>query len=164
MLSGRWQGYLWTTESGSYTQVSPRRTLPSIFRGLWVFCGRGPLGSPVPRSDGRRYRRRGRPRNLSPTDHCTGVPDGFGAGEEIKAEYVLVSVAADLVQATLDAIPDAVVIYPATTGSAVIAVPRDQQDLVQSSTGAIEDNQPVGTFTTDVERPTPPGLDRPAPR
>ena len=75
--------------------------------------------------------------------------DGFGAGEEIKADYVLVSVAADLVQATLDLIPDAVVIYPATTGTAVIAVPRDQQDLVPSSAGAIEDNQPVGTFTSD---------------
>ena len=104
------------------------------------------------------------PETYRPPTIAPESTDGFGAGEEIKAEYVLVSVAADLVQATLDAIPDAVVIYPATTGSAVIAVPRDQQDLVQSSTGAIEDNQPVGTFTTDVERPTPPGLDRPAPR
>jgi hypothetical protein len=75
--------------------------------------------------------------------------DGFGAGEEIKADYVLVSVFADLVQATLELIPDAVVVYPATTGTAVIAVPRDQQDLVPSSAGVVEDNQPVGTFTSD---------------
>jgi len=75
--------------------------------------------------------------------------DGFGAGEEIKADYVLVSVSADLVQATLELIPDAVVVYPATTGTAVIAVPRDQQDLVPSSAGVVEDNQPVGTFSFD---------------
>ena len=75
--------------------------------------------------------------------------DGFGKGEEIKADYVLVSVSADSVNTILELIPDAVVVYPATNGNAVIAVPRDQQNLVPSSVGVIEDNQAVGTFSSD---------------
>jgi len=78
--------------------------------------------------------------------------DGFGQGDEIKTEFVLVSVDASLVDETLAAIDAAVVVYPATTGTAVVAVPRDKQDLVPAFAGDIEENQPVGTFNDEPTR------------
>ena len=87
--------------------------------------------------------------------------DGFGQGDEIKTEVVLVTIAADLVEATLAAIPEAIVIYPATTGSAVVAVPQDKVSLVPSETAVVEENQNLGTFNEFTEQDAPSwGLDR----
>lgn len=87
--------------------------------------------------------------------------DGFGEGDEVKQDVVLVSIDAELVGATLEAIPDAVVIYPATTGTAVIAVPKDQVSLVPSEDAVVEDNTGLTTFEDFTEQDAPSwGLDR----
>jgi hypothetical protein len=90
--------------------------------------------------------------------------DGFGAGDEIKEDFVLVTLAPELVEETLALIPDAVVVYPADNGDMVVAVPADSLDLVPSGQGVVEENVPLGTFeeTKDyVEQPAPSwGVDR----
>jgi len=89
--------------------------------------------------------------------------DGFGSGDEIKQDVVLVSIPADSVSATLEAIPEAIVIYPATTGMAVVAVPKDKVALVPSNEAIVEENTGLGTFEeldfTEQDAPSW-GLDR----
>lgn len=89
--------------------------------------------------------------------------DGFGSGAEIKAGYVLVSVAADRVAAIIAAVPGAVVVYPAISGTAVIAVPQGSVDLIPGDDVTVEENPSLGTFDDEdfVEQPAPSwGLDR----
>jgi hypothetical protein len=89
--------------------------------------------------------------------------DGFGAGDDIKAGYVLVSVAADRVAEIIAAVPGAVVVYPAISGTAVVAVPEDSVDLIPGEEVTVEENPNLGTFDDEdgVEQPAPSwGLDR----
>jgi hypothetical protein len=87
--------------------------------------------------------------------------DGFGAGDEIKAGYVLVSVAADRVAEIVAAVPGAVVVYPAISGTAVVAVPESSVDLIPGENATVEENPSVGTFEELVAQPAPSwGLDR----
>ena len=105
---------------------------------IWGPTSLGPLGGALPGGqDPETYR----PAVLAPES-----TDGFGQGDEIKTEFVLVSVDASLVEQTLAAIPEAVVIYPSESGTAVVAIPRDKQDLVPTFADEVEENQPVGTF------------------
>jgi subtilisin family serine protease len=108
---------------------------------FWAPASLGPMGGAIAGGED--------PATYRPALIAPESTDGFGAGEEIKTEFVLVSVAAELVEETLAVIPEAVVIYPATSGTAVVAVPRDQQDLVPTSSAVVENNQPVGTFSTE---------------
>jgi len=89
--------------------------------------------------------------------------DGFGAGDEIKAGYVLVSFAADRVAEIIAAVPGAVVVYPAISGTAVVAVPEYSVDLIPGEEVTVEENPNLGTFDDEdgVEQPAPSwGLDR----
>ena len=101
------------------------------------------------------------PRTYQPALIAPETTDGFGSGDEVKEDVVLVSISADLVDATLAAIPDAVVIYPATTGIAVVAVPKSQVGLVPSEDAVIEDNTGLSTFQDFTEQDAPSwGVDR----
>jgi hypothetical protein len=91
------------------------------------------------------------PRTYQPALIAPPETDGFGAGDEIKEGFVLVTLAPELVEETLELIPEAVVVYPATNGDIVVAVPTDSLDLVPSTEAVIEDNVPMGTFEEDTQ-------------
>ena len=108
---------------------------------IWGVTSLGPMGGAVAGGED--------PVTYRPPIIAPETTDGYGEGEEVKTDFVLVSLAANLVEDTLVAIPEAVVVYPATSGTAVVAVPRDKQDLVPTSAGAVEENQPIATFETE---------------
>lgn len=101
------------------------------------------------------------PRSYQPSLIAPESTDGFGSGDEVKKDVVLVSIDANLVDAVLEAIPDAVVIYPATTGIAVVAVPKDKAAMVPSSDAVVEDNTELRAFEDFTEQDAPSwGVDR----
>ena len=105
------------------------------------------------------------PRTYQPALIAPEQTDGFGEGDEVKEGFVLVTLPPELVAATLEAIPEAVVIYPATNGDVVVAIPEDSLDLVPTAEVVVEENLPLGTFEDEeknfVEQPAPAwGVDR----
>jgi hypothetical protein len=89
--------------------------------------------------------------------------DGFGAGDEIKEDYVLITVPGAEAEAIREVIPDAKLIMPGNGGDAVIGVPSSEAPALEERFGddAVVDNTPVTSFDTVTEQ-TPPswGLDR----
>jgi len=89
--------------------------------------------------------------------------DGFGAGDEIKEDYVLITVPDSETDAIREEIPDAKVVMPGNGGDAVIGVPSSQAPALEERFGddAVVDNTPISSFDTFTEQ-TPPswGLDR----
>ena len=107
----------------------------------WAPLSLGPLGGAVAGGED--------PETYRPMIIAPETTDGFGLGEEIKNDYVLVAVHAELVEQTLVVIPEAVVIYPATEGTSVLAVPRGQEALVPTAQMPAEENLPISTFSTE---------------
>jgi subtilisin family serine protease len=103
-------------------------------------------------------------RTYQPALIAPAETDGFGSGDDIKEGFVLVTLAPELVVETLQLIPEAVVVYPASNGDVVVAIPQDSLDLVPTDQAVVEENVPLGTFDEDrdyVEQPAPSwGVDR----
>lgn len=89
--------------------------------------------------------------------------DGFGAGDDLKEGYVLITVPDGETDAIRDDIPDAKVVMPGNGGDAVIGVPASEAPALEERFGedAVVDNTPISSFETFTEQ-TPPswGLDR----
>jgi hypothetical protein len=89
--------------------------------------------------------------------------DGFGAGDDIKEDYVLITVPDGDTDAIRSEIPDAKVVMPGNGGDAVIGVPSSEAPALEERFGddAVVDNTPISSFDTFTEQ-TPPswGLDR----
>ena len=89
--------------------------------------------------------------------------DGFGSGDEIKEDYVLITVPDSDTDAIREEIPDAKVVMPGNGGDAVIGVPSSEAPALEERFGndAVVDNTPITSFDTFTEQ-TPPswGLDR----
>lgn len=87
--------------------------------------------------------------------------DGFGSGDEIKTEVVLIRVPVDSVSTILERVPEATVSYSAGQDYAVVSVPKDKADMVVSEDTVVEENEPFSTFNEPVEQDSPSwGLDR----
>jgi len=149
-------------------EKKPKKTFIIVLAGFVVFVAAGvgltltalpnigPANGALPGGED--------PRTYQPALIAPEQTDGFGAGDEVKEGFVLVTLSPDLVTATLEAIPEAVVVYPATNGDMVVAIPEDSLDLVPTTGVVVEENIPLGTFEEEknyVEQPTPAwGVDR----
>ena len=89
--------------------------------------------------------------------------DGFGQGDDIKEDYVLITVPDAESDAIRSEIPDAKLVMPGNGGDAVIGVPASEAPALEERFGddAVVDNTPISSFETFTEQ-TPPswGLDR----
>jgi subtilisin family serine protease len=104
-------------------------------------------------------------------DPATYVPDviapaetdGFGSGDDVKEDYVLITVPDGDADAIRDEVPGAKLVMPGNGGDAVIGVPSSEAPALEERFGddAIVDNTPISSFDTFTEQ-TPPswGLDR----
>ena len=103
------------------------------------------------------------PATYSPELIAPSETDGFGAGDDLKEDYVLITVPDGDVDAIREEIPDAKLVMPGNGGDAVMGVPSSDAPAVEERVGedAVVDNTPISSFDTFTEQ-TPPswGLDR----
>ncbi len=89
--------------------------------------------------------------------------DGFGSGEDVKEDYVLITVPDSDADQIREDNPDAKLVMPGNGGDAVVGVPADQAPALEERYGddAITDNTPIVSFDTFTEQSPPSwGLDR----
>jgi hypothetical protein len=94
--------------------------------------------------------------SFSPEDYTPellplGNSDGFGTNDEVKEAYVIVSLPSADKNATLQEIPEAIVLSSSSSAVTLIAVPENKAELVRSKKAVIEKNQLIKTFNTPNE-------------
>ena len=89
--------------------------------------------------------------------------DGFGAGDEIKEDFVLIIVPEADSETIRSEIPGAKLVMPGNGGDAVVGVPASEAPALEEQYGedAVTDNTPITSFDTVTEQVPPSwGLDR----
>ena len=103
----------------------------------------GPLGGALPGGED--------PETYQPPILGPDETDGFGEGEELKSNFALLTVSAVRAQEILATVPGSLLLSTLPDGDSVIAVPRDQIDLLPEDTVG-ENNPQMGTFDEDLEK------------
>jgi len=113
--------------------------------------GSEPVGAPAGGED---------PEEFTPELIAPEETDGFGAGDEVKETFALVSVGEDQVDSILALIPEAVVVFPGdASGIVVLGVPKDRVDDLPKDEVVVEENETFSSFETEQDAASW-GLDR----